>query len=61
MVNDCKEFQKGELVPAHPPEDYKGTQADWLCELEMRGLEWGENIDQDTWWEILESCETPDE
>ena len=52
-----EKVKKGELVPAYPPEDYKGQQSDWMVELEMRGIELGQYIDQETWWEILEACE----
>ena len=48
---------KNDYIPAHPPDDYKRSQADWLVELEMAGLEWGEYIPQKQWWKILETCE----
>jgi hypothetical protein len=52
-------------IPAIPPEDYKGTQADWMVALRSRGL-WDDTdgswygdvyISQDEWWEILAECE----
>jgi len=52
-----------EWLPATPPEDYKGTQADWMVALQSRGLWDGEGwhgdveIPADAWWEILEECE----
>jgi hypothetical protein len=48
---------------AIPPEDYKGSQANWHIALIERGLWDGEgwhgdvNIPSDVWWEILEQCE----
>lgn len=30
--------KKLEYLPAIPPTDYKGTQADWMIELQVRGL-----------------------
>lgn len=50
-------IKKKEEIPAYPPEDYKGSQADWMVELEIRGYELGQHITQKEWWEILESCE----
>lgn len=50
-------------IPAIPPEDYKGSQADWMIKLQERGLWDGEGwhgdveIPSDDWWEILEECE----
>ncbi len=59
LVND------DDLISAIPPEDYKGTQADWHMELIQRGLWNGDPetwhgdvlIPAQTWWEILEKCE----
>ncbi len=52
-------------IPAIPPEDYKGTQACWLVELQTRGLwdpakiEWHGDleIDEKEFWQILNKCE----
>ncbi len=52
-------------TPAIPPEDYKGSQADWMKALISRGIWNGNNdvwygdlyITSDLWWEILEECE----
>ena len=57
--------KKEKLIPAVPPDDYKGSQAAWMIELQERGLWDGENPDwygdvmikQEDWWEILEKCE----
>lgn len=55
--------KKPEQLPAIPPEDYKGSQAEWMNELYSRGLWNGEGwygdlmIEKDIWWEILEKCE----
>lgn len=52
-----------EILPAIPPEDYKGSQADWMIALQQRGLWDGQGwhgdvtIPAETWWEILEECE----
>lgn len=57
-------MKKGYL-PAVAPDDYKGSQADWMVALVTRGL-WDDSdgsfygdvmIPKDTWWEILEECE----
>ena len=58
-------MSKENLIPAIPPEDYKGSQADWIVALVERGLfddssgEWHGDvlIPEATWWEILEECE----
>lgn len=56
-----------ELVPAIPPEDYKGSIAEWMTELQIRGHWDGEGwhgdveITTDEWFEILEKCEGEDE
>lgn len=58
--------KKPKLTPAIPPEDYKGSIAEWMTELQSRGLWNGEGwygdiiIPSDTWWEILEKCEGED-
>ena len=51
------------MIPAIPPEDYKGSQGDWHIALIERDLWNGEGwhgdveIPSDVWWEILEQCE----
>ena len=56
-----------EMLPAIPPEDYKGSQADWMVALQERELWDGEGwygdveIPVNTWWEILEECEGDEE
>lgn len=58
-----KEFDQSKGIPAIPPEDYTGRQADWMIKLQERGLWDGEGwygdvlIPSDDWWEILEECE----
>lgn len=57
--------ERWETLPAIPPEDYKGTIADWIMALVERGLfndgdgSWYGDVEipADTWWEILEQCE----
>lgn len=50
-------------MPAIPPEDYEGTQADWMINLQMRGLWDGEGwygdveIDEQEYADLLEECE----
>lgn len=50
-------------MKAHPPEDYTGTQSDWMVELQTRGIWNGEGwygdviISYDEWCEILDVCE----
>ena len=52
-------------IPAVPPTNYKGTQADWVAALFSRGYKpvsndgWHGDIElpDDVWWEILEECE----
>jgi hypothetical protein len=54
-----------ELMPAIPPEDYKGSVGMWLAKLQVKGLwdgifpEWYGDvmITSREWWEILEECE----
>lgn len=52
------------LVPAIPPNDYKGTQADWMRGLMERGLWDGNGFHGDRWIspnayeELLVSCES---
>lgn len=56
-------IKKEKFTPAIPPDDYKGSQADWMIKLQERGLwdgkGWHGDIDipTDIWWEILEECE----
>lgn len=51
------------MLPAHPPEDYTGSVADWMVELQTRGLWNGEGwygdveIPLSEWQEILDECE----
>ena len=51
------------ITPAIPPEDYHGTQSEWMTKLQERGLWDGSGwhgdvmIPSETWWEILEECE----
>ncbi len=58
-----KKENKDEMIPAIPPEDYEGSQADWMMALQERGLWDGEDwhgdvmIHESIWWEILEECE----
>jgi hypothetical protein len=54
-------------IPAIPPEDYKGSMADWMVALVERGL-WNEGgsytdvkIPEKIYWEILEQCEGNEE
>ena len=60
------EKNDGHLVPAHPPEDYRGSVADWASALQARGLWNGKGwygdveIPVEDWWEILEECEGAD-
>lgn len=52
-----------DFMPGYPPEDYTGSQADWMVALQERGLWDGEGwhgdveVPEDTYWEILEECE----
>jgi hypothetical protein len=60
-----KYYKNDDLMPAIPPEDYKGSQADWMVALVERGLcddsdgLWHGDvmIPCSIWWEILEQCE----
>lgn len=55
--------KKQEMLPAIPPEDYKGSVGRWMMALQERGLWNGKGyhrdiiIPADTWWEILEEQE----
>ena len=55
--------KKPEMMRAIPPEDYRGSQAQWMIQLQRRGLWDGEGwhgdvyIPEETWYEILEECE----
>jgi len=55
--------KKQKLIPAIPPEDYKGTIAAWKVALITGDLWDGEGwygdvmIKKEGWWEILEECE----
>lgn len=50
-------------IPAIPPNDYTGTQADWMTGLQSRGLWDGQGwhgdvlLSSDEYWELLEECE----
>lgn len=56
-------YDPDELLPAYPPEDYKGSQADWMVGLQQRGLWDGDGwhgdveIPAEDWWSLLEECE----
>lgn len=56
------ELDKGR-TPCIPPEDYEGSVADWMVELQVHGIWDGEDwhgdiwIDSEEWWDILETCE----
>lgn len=51
------------MSKAIPPDDYKGSVAAWMIELQSRGFWDGEGwygdvmIPSEKWWEILEKCE----
>jgi len=55
--------KKKDMTPAIPPDDYKGSQSDWMTKLQERGLWNGEGWHGDVkipakdWWKILEECE----
>jgi len=58
-----KKKPKLNLVPAIPPDDYKGSTGKWMEELQERKL-WDGNgwhgdikIPANVWWEILEKLE----
>lgn len=63
-MSNKKPKEYSDKIPAIPPEDYKGSQADWMVKLQERGLWDGEGwhgdvmIPVDDWWEILEECES---
>lgn len=57
--------KKIKTMPAIPPDDYEGSQADWMMALVTRGI-WDDSdgswygdvmIPEATWWEILEETE----
>ena len=60
---DMQEVLDAGLCPGHPPEDYTGSQADWMVEMQTRGHWNGEGwhgdiwLVDDEWWDILETCE----
>lgn len=62
-------MKKKRMIPAIPPNDYKGSQADWMIGLINRGLWNGKKPDwhgdvmitDEQWWELLEECEGEDE
>lgn len=55
--------KKVEMMPGFPPEDYTGTQADWMVALQEESLWNGEGwygdveIPENKYWEILDKCE----
>jgi hypothetical protein len=57
--------KKKDMMPAIPPEDYKGSVGKWMTALQERGLWDGKNpewhgdlmIPAYIWWEILEELE----
>ena len=64
MNNTNKIVKENELIPAIPPEDYKGTIADWCVALISRGYDcdggkfYGDiYLTQKEWGEIVEECE----
>ncbi len=56
-------METNDTMPAIPPDDYKGSQADWMVKLQERGFWHGQGwhgdveIPTSQWWEILEECE----
>ena len=60
-----KRKKSKKLIPAIPPEDYKGSVGGWMVALQERGLWDGETPDwhgdvmitAEHWWEIIEECE----
>lgn len=64
-----KKKAKKKLMPDIPPEGYKGSQADWMIQLQERGLWDGQDpqwhgdvmISEDQWRSILEACEGEEE
>ncbi len=62
-------MKQNRKIPAIPPEDYEGSQADWMIALQECGFWDGENpewhgdvmIPEKVWWEILEKCEGDNE
>ena len=54
---------KVKKIQAIPPADYSGSVAQWMIELQTRGLWDGDGWHGDVWitkeeyWEILEECE----
>lgn len=54
------------MIPAIPPDDYRGSQADWMTALQSRGLWDGHGWHGDVmitnaqWKEILKDCEASD-
>lgn len=63
MKKGYKKLSLKDMIPAIPPDDYKGSQADWMVELQSRGLWNGEGwygdvmLTNKQWWEVLEACE----
>ena len=54
-------------IQAIPPDDYKGSMADWDYKLIKMGLmkpgQFYQNvmITEEDWWKVLESCEVKNE
>ncbi len=63
IAKSLMKYDDEKMTPAFPPDDYKGSQAEWMTELQIRGLWNGEGFHGDVmipteiWWEILEKCE----
>jgi hypothetical protein len=57
-------MNKEKYFPAIPPEDYTGSQSDWMIKLQERGLWDGKDwhgdvmIPQSIYLEILQECES---
>lgn len=56
-------MNREEMLPAIPPDDYKGSINAWMVKLQERNLWDGKGwygdvmITESVWWEILEECE----
>lgn len=61
---DNEELNEDDAVPAIPPDDYEGTQADWMILLQEKGYWDGEGfhgdvmIPYEVWLEMIEKCES---
>jgi hypothetical protein len=62
--NNTEKEKAKDQIPAIPPNDYTGTVADWLTELQIRGFWDGKDfygdimISTKDWRDILKVCET---